>query len=381
MHLPTLSRIQTEGKIKAQPDDFIVKEIAPSGRIYEIGGKYEYDEKVDNMEALHFILEKRNMDQFKAAGLISKGLGIRKANIGFAGTKDKYAITTQRMSISGATRKSVESLDIPFMKLQYLGKGDTLQLGDLKGNRFQIKITEIKDMGKMERSIEELSKRNFLFPNYFGEQRFGTIRPITHIVGREILKGDLKRAVETYITKTFPDEPEDAAKARKAAKKDLKKALGLFGRKYHYERLMISHIIENPEDYKGAIRKLPPNLQKMFVHAYQSYLFNKTLSILVKSGVRESTLEIPLLGHGFRLPKDRKLLDALKEVFREENISLQDFRARSMPDLASKGEKRRAFVRAENFKTIQKGKDSITLQFDLPKGSYATTFLKEIISL
>jgi tRNA pseudouridine13 synthase len=123
-------------------------------------------------------------------------------------------------------------------------------------------------------------------PNYFGLQRFGVIRPVTHITGAFILKGDYEDAVLCYIGKDYPAEPPEVrdARARFRENRDPREALRTFPLPLSYERTMLHHLAANPKDYRGALLLLPPKLLSLLVSAYQSLLFNRVLSRRIARG-------------------------------------------------------------------------------------------------
>lgn len=364
-----------KGKIKQVAEDFIVDEV--------------FDFKSSNGKYIHFLLTKRGYDTFKALAALAKEFSLKQENLQIAGTKDKSALTTQRVSSSNLTKNKIDSFKHPRLKLKFLGYGEKLFLGDLRGNNFVITVRNIKyNKEQVEKIIEKnLNNLNGHFPNFFGEQRFGGVRPITHLIGKRLLKRNFKEAVLDYICLTFRNEPLGVRKARKKARTSLKDALNLFSSGYYYERVMLQHLVENNEDYVGAFKKLPPNLKRMFIHAYQAYLFNQVLSILLRKRVINYKMSIPIFTGRMKLPQNKEIFLAMKEVFRDEKLNLSDFRFKDFGELDSSNVKRAAFQKFSNFKILSigkdelnKGKNKVVVAFFLPKGSYATVFLKELFS-
>ncbi len=345
-------------EIKREPEDFIVEEITTEGKILSINENYFFEEKSKGNELI-CVLIKKNWDTLLALKEISKRLHISRNRIGFAGTKDKRAITSQLISLSGVKKEEVEKIkikDIQIKPLYY--SNERISLGFLKGNYFKIKVYTSKK-----------PKKERLIPNYFGVQRFGKQRPVTHLVGKEIIKGEPKKAVWTYLTETFETEKEEVKEARRrlAKEKDLKNALSYFPFYLKYERTLINHLIEYPGDYIGAIRVLPKTLKLMFVHAYQSYLFNKMLDYAIKNKIKVS--ELPLVGYS------SDLNDWQKKILKEEGVEIGDFHIKFLPELSTEGFMRKAFVEIKDFKITEETNESITIEFSLPKGVYATTII------
>ena len=113
-------------------------------------------------------------------------------------------------------------------------------------------------------------------------------------------------------------------------------------------------------------------------------MFNRVLSQLVEEGWYDEKYEIPLIGYKTDL-KDNRPENLIEEVLEEEDVSQEDFRMQEMPDLRSEGSYRRAFADFRNFDVLDieeddlnMGRNKMRVKFDLPKGCYATTFLREI---
>lgn len=363
-----------KGEIKEQVEDFIVQEMAS----HETG------------EGDHLIvkLRKQNMTTLQAINKLSKMLHISRKRIGYAGNKDKRAVTEQFISIKGVSEEDVNQVFTDEFDLEVIGEGNRIGLGNLMANRFEITLRDlnlpIENIRKMVlNTVEEMDGK---MPNYFGEQRFGSARPITHQVGRLILQGEWEEAVWTYIAKPYESEYKSIRKVRKDLweTREVEGAAERIPEKFQYEKTLLYHLTKNPGDYKGAIKRLPEGLQTLFIHAYQSWVFNRVLSQLVDEGWYDEKYEIPLVGYQTDL-KDNRPENIIEEILEEEDVSQEDFRMQEMPDLRSEGSYRRAFADFRNFDILDiedddlnMGRNKMAVKFDLPKGCYATTFLREI---
>lgn len=352
-------------EIKRIPEDFVVEEITPENEILEIGKKYIFDENSKG-DQLICILERNNWDNQLVMKKISSHLGVSVKRIGYAGTKDKRALTSQRISLWGIEKEKVDRVkikDVEIKPLYYSNK--RIELGDLKGNHFRIKVYADK-MKKVKKKMN--------IPNFFGEQRFGKTRPITHLVGEKLINNDVESAVKIYLTKIFDAEADDAKQARKRLSEDYdyKKALEYFPLHLKFERTLIGHLAEYPKDYAGAMRKLPKNLLIMFSHAYQGHLFNKYLELVIKKKKKFKTG--PLLG--FESVPENKFEE---EFIKNNKIDLGIFRVRQMPESSSRGMRRELYITPENLK-VEKKEDYFIVDFSLPKGSYATTVIDYLFS-
>jgi len=365
-----------KGEIKEQVNDFIVEELA----------SHQTDEDGDHLIVK---LRKQNMTTMEAVSKLSNMLHISKNRIGYAGNKDKRAVTEQHISIQGVSQEDVNQIFTDEFELEVVGRNGHIGLGNLDANRFEIALRQLKlpieDI--RNRALKIVEEMDGKFPNYFGKQRFGSARPITHQVGRLILQENYEEAVWTYIAKPYDQEYKSIRKIRDELweTREVEDAAEKFPEQYRYEKALLYHLTKNPGDYKGAIKRLPDGLQQLFIHAYQSWVFNRALSQLVKDGWYEPEYEVPLVGYKTDL-KDGKPENLIEEILEEENVSQEDFRLQNFPDLRSEGTYRRAFADFRNFDVLEIGEDNLnmnmnkmTVKFDLPKGAYATVFLREIM--
>lgn len=350
------------GKLKTIPEDFVVEEVDPKNRVVSRSGKYSFDKKSSG-KFLQCVLIKENIDTISAVEKLARALRINPERITFAGTKDSKAVTAQRISIFDFHVESLENLAVEGITVVPISYGGKVFLGDLVGNRFTITVRSIHATAKeIQHLVEDtLQQLSGTFPNYFGEQRFGGDSPFTHIVGRHILEGDFKAAVETYLES---------------------------GREFGiYEKRIREELEMFPDNYVGALKQFPFSLRRMFVHAYQSYLFNRTLAALVHD--QEKPTKIPIVGYEYKSPLIKtKEWDMMDKILKEEKIVPSQFRIKELPDLSSAGETRPAFSTFSDLQIvsidkdeINKGRQKVVLSFTLKKGSYATVLLREFFLL
>ncbi len=398
------------GRLRMRSEDFVVEEIGED-LSYE-GGRY-----------LVLEVEKVDWDTHHLVRDLSRQLKISQKRFGWAGTKDKNAVTRQRMSIASLDEKELDRITLPDVKIKVLGRSNrAVSLGDLIGNRFCVRIGEIDlDEDETARRLDGVTKEIEALgglPNYFGVQRFGEVRPVTHLVGEALVRGDPEKAVLTYLALPFPDEPETTrlARSRLLDGKDFGRALREYPLRLRYERAMMSRLLEEEGDWAHSFDVLATNLKRLFVHAYQSLLFNMVLSRRMRSGlpldravegdvvcfskgglpdadkiqkVDSSNLEavnrlaergrafvtLPLFGYGSEFAEgapgeiERSVLD-------EVGVTFSDFRVLANPDLGSPGYRRPALLKFDPVWVVEEG-GSALLKFDLPAGSYATVVLRE----
>lgn len=424
------------GIIKKKVDDFIVEEVLVDGSIANINEKPNssvLSSSTKEEKYLLCVLIKKDWDTFSVFRNISKKLGINENQIRFAGIKDAKAITAQHITIENATIEKISTKNFKDIMIYPIGYiREHLSSYYLFGNNFTIKISNLnyprsKISNVLGKFIDELNNLGGI-PNYFGHQRFGTIRPITHIVGKAIIKDDFEKAVLTYLTSFSEYEHPSSKMARKQLdnSQNFKQALTNFPKNLRYERILLKHLANKPTDFIGAFSKLPFKLQALFVQAYQSYLFNLVLSERLNQDIslKEATIGdyvvnversgLPMvqfgkivdtdsLNHTNRLIQLGKLRVALpligirqkqskgkigeiqEHIFEKEDIKSSTFRVNKLPRISGKGCLRTTlspiinFRIRENLSNSRTSRNNLTLSFSLLKGSYATILLRELI--
>ena len=381
-------------RIKTKPEDFTVEEI-PNLKPGE-EGKFHLVE-----------LKKRDTSTLEALRVISRFLKIPLKEIGFAGLKDRYAITTQYLTVPASYEISdtcfrfagkwqqVDYLDWnrdSGFCIKVLGKVQKpLTLGDLKANRFTITVRNF------EKNLRERFYRNYEvvkrygFPNYFGEQRFGSVKSRDDFVLRYLLKGDYEGALRSYFFgKSTIDFWGDWRKLYRTLSPTLEE----------YEKDLIRGLMRGLTPEK-AFRILPKNVRLMFNFAYQSFLWNEVLREYIEEKypfvrvpfinnwklsyylevydiTHLKNLEIPYTGHKFP-PKDRVLRGAIKKVFKRYGVKEEWFDREVGGMVVMTDGLRKAVVFPEGFKILEKTRSRIKLQFSLPSGSYATVLLRFLL--
>src|SRR5437867_5426924 len=243
------------GTLKATADDFVVEEIS-SPPPPAIDGSY-------TIAALRV----RNWETNRLVRELARGLHVSRRRIGFAGTKDKRALTTQLFSFENVPPEAIKALRMKDVEVLDLSRSDRpLEIGDLVGNRFQIVVRDLAVAEDRAIPIAEEAARQVRsfggFPNFFGLQRFGSIRPITHVVGRHLVRGEFKEAVDAYVANPIDGEGEQAFEIRQelAATGDYAEALAAMPDVMGFEKALLNHLVQEPGDYVGALQRLPFNL-------------------------------------------------------------------------------------------------------------------------
>lgn len=422
------------GVIRESVNDFIVEEVLVDGSKANVNSDVPNRVLGSSSQKQQYLLcklVKRDWDTFIAVKNVSKQLGIDQKKIEIAGIKDAKAITAQHVTIEGTSIEDVSKVNVKDLKVCPIGYiHNSLSSFYLLGNHFTIKIKSIKQpKSTIEKQIAQTAKELEEYggiPNFFGHQRFGTTRPITHLVGKALFKGCLEEAAMTFLAKPSEYEHPSSRQARLelSLTKNFMKAQQDFPKQLRFERFMINHLVEHPDDYLGAFKRLPAKLQALFVQAYQSYLFNRFLSERIKNGlslrqaeVGDYVVDIERSGlPNVKTPKTVTALDLAKtnerikagktvialplvslkqklskgvmeqiekKVLEEENIDTADFRANGFSTIGRQGGVRAIVTPVKDFEIngveICDYDASVILSFMLHRGSYATVLLREII--
>lgn len=406
------------GKLRTIPEDFLVKEISQYPLVKENGNYTIAEITTTNWETNTFINE------------ISDRLHISRNRISFAGTKDKRAKTTRLMSFYKIPKEKLSSIQIRDVSINNIYYSDQqVKIGELVGNRFEITIRNIEPniKPKQIQTIASFIIEKHGFPNFYGIQRFGTMRPITHVVGEHIVRNDFQKAVMTYVANPLIGEDEYNYKLRERLQKtsNFSEALTSYPDELNFEKAILNKLVVDPNDFVGALTQLPKNLLTMFIYAYQSYLFNKILSERI---LRKLPLNKAVVGD-FILPVRNNVIDESEliettdnnmekinkqiakgkasvsgllfgsdskfssgemgeiehKIIEKEKLNPRDFIIPEIPFISSSGSRRPLLTPVNNLEfelmgdDLNKDKLALKLKFELRKGSYATSLLREFM--
>ena len=419
----------TGGRLRDSPADFRVREL-------EAVDAEPVDADPGSYPHLVFRVELRGWDTNDFAGALSDRLGISRERVSWAGTKDKHAVTTQLFSVD-----SIDPDELPDLRdaaVEVVGRtGRPVLFGDLAGNAFEVVVRDPDRPGNARAVTDDL--RAFAgtdepatddgvlvgVPDYFGQQRFGSRRPVTHEVGLALVREGFEAAVLAYVGNPSDREPERTREARGYVEetRDWQGALERFPGHMGYERAMCHQLATvggepDPEDFRAALETAPTNLQQLFVNAAQSFVFNRVLSARLERGLpfaepvagdvvcfrdREvDAVAVPDTDRTQRVTPDR--LETVRRhcergrafvtaplvgtdtdlaggdpgeiertVLGDVGVDPGDF---DLPgEFHSEGTRRPVLVRTDL--TVER--EPLTFSFALPKGSYATVLLREFL--
>jgi tRNA pseudouridine13 synthase len=304
------------------------------------------------------------------------------------------------------------SIDNPAFSLEHLGRLDhPYQPAHFRGNRFDVVIRDLSaDAARRAldavRSIEADG-----LPNYFDDQRFGSVGYSGQFIAHAWLTGDAERALELALAEANPSD-RAAAKAQKAI---LRQCWGNWSEaKARLERSpsrsIVTYLVDHPTDFRGAFARMRRELRTLYFSAFQSHLWNLILARMIEHSTRpDQRITIALkaglfpFGSGLDpdqagalrdwqipLPSSRNPLpegtrgQVIAEVLAAYQLTWPDFRVRHLKDVFFSKGSRPALVFPAHLAAavaddeMHRGKKSLRLSFELGKGSYATIMVKRI---
>jgi len=400
--------------LKGSPEEFRVTEIS----------SYPRPDPAGAFTILR--ITSHDWEQHELGAALARRLGLAPHAIAWSGTKDRRAVAERLLSYRGAPPDG--ELGLPRVELLEAYRArDGLVLGHHFGNAFEIHVAPVDaDPGSADRSYaatESALRAAGGFPNFFGPQRFGEVRPITHEVGRALVRGDPAAAVDVYLVAVPPGTAPgrgDAARAAYASHRDPVRALREMPAEYRFERALLERLARG-RSATQALRGLSRDLRLLFVHAYQSYLFNRWVGARHRAGLpltgpvagdrvlrlgRDGTvrgldavpvdadnreecaalvarggarLAGPLVGYETPI-EDGPVGRLLGDLLTEEAISPTAFRIPFAPEISSRGAWRPVLL---PLPPLARTPDAagVWFRFALPKGAYATVLLREYLKV
>jgi tRNA pseudouridine13 synthase len=384
-------------KVKQQPEDFQVEEltdVAPTGT-----GPFAL-----------YLLEKRGWTTPDALGAVRRRWKLDRRRVSYGGLKDRHALTRQYLTVFRGPRRRLTHQGFT---LEYLGQVPAAYTShDIRANRFRLTLRSFAEAEAEEAlaALEEVRREGV--PNYFDDQRFGSVSPGGEFVARAMVQGHHEEALRLALVAPY----EHDRAAHKQEKAVLRAHWGEWAAckqrlpKGH-ARSLVSYLADHPADFRGALERLRPDLQGLYVSAYQSDLWNRMLArwmdghlrpeqllrvrlrlrqVPMQQGLDEGQLRqladltLPLPTARTRLEQSDPRASLLDEVLAQDGLRPEQLKLKgSRKMFFSKGERAALCIPAElEFQAqaddLHPGRRKLLLAFDLPRGCYATLLVKRI---
>jgi len=366
------------GIIKKQNDDFVVSEVITEkahSRICSDSGYAVYKLKKNGIDTTHALAK-----IFKKYGIRLKALGLKDASA----VTEQFVFTTSKM-------KHDFEINEPRYSLKKIGFTDKpLSKKEMVGNHFQIKIDNASDI------VSQFEEHDRIL-NFYGYQRFGSTRPISHLIGKSLLQKNYLNTIQILLSYTSEyDKPENTELRKMMSDKSkYHEALKIIPNGMDLEKTVLKEMIESDNPVR-AIRALPLQIRRFFVHAYQSFIFNKTLSASFENGEEMFSpqeddvcydkngnlgkfendpyqrLSIPFVGYSYY--KKTRFHYYIEKILKDEEITPKDFFSKEMQEISNEGGFRNSSIKCDDYKI----KDNV-VSFLLSRGSFATIVLRELM--
>ena len=384
--------------IKQEPDDFRVEEV--TALVPGDSGPFAF-----------YRLEKRGWSTPDALAAVRRRWQVEPRRLSYGGLKDRHADTVQYLTIFHGPRRGLHHHDVA---VRYVGQvAHPYASEDVICNRFRLTLRALDDAtrGRAAGRLEDVVRDGV--PNYFDDQRFGSVAgPGGEFIGRMLVRGRFEDALRLALT--GPYEHDRAAQKREkrlldAHWGDWAKCVGVLPR--GHARSLADYLRVHPDDYRGAVTRLRPELRGLYLSAYQSHLWNRMLAIRLRERLPPEQLRqvslrlgpvpfpaaldearrgefaamrLPLPSARLKLGPDDSDVPLVAAVLTEEGLELRDLQVKGIRELFfSRGERAAFCLPAGLTGTFapddrHPGRHKLILAFELPRGSYATLVVKAL---
>jgi tRNA pseudouridine13 synthase len=386
-------------KLKQQPDDFQVDELT------------DVRPGAEGAFAL-YRLEKRGWSTPDALAALRRRWKVHPERIAYGGLKDRHALTSQHLTIRNGPRRNLTHEGV---RVTYLGQIPApFTSADIAANRFRITLRAMSPEACASAAAALDEVRHHGCPNYFDDQRFGSVVSGGEFIGRLMVRGDFEGALRLALAAPYEFDRAEQKREKAiltahwgdwaACREKLPRG---------HARSLADYLVHHPGDYRGAVARLRPELRGLYLSAYQSHLWNRMLAwtlrrlcrpeqltpVALRLGevpffqnlddeqqARLHALTLPLPSARLHLEPDDPSAEVVQAVMAEEGLQLRDLRVKGIRELFfSKGERAAVLVpSAVSSETADDernaGRKKLVLRFELPRGCYATLIVKRVTS-
>lgn len=387
-------------KLRRIPEDFQVDELAAP---LSSGGPFAL-----------YRLTKTSIGTPEAVQAIVQRWGVHRKRISYGGLKDRHAVTSQHFTIHNGPRKSLQQKSL---QVEYLGQTSAaFTAAEIVANRFLLTLRDLTVPAAAELLKHFSAAAQTGIPNYFDDQRFGSLGQSGEWIARSWCRGDWERALWLALADPHPNDPAAERRQKQILRDNWGKwpeCQALLDRSHR--RSIVTYLADKvkvgkPADFRGALARIQVDLRGLYLSAWQSALWNRLLSRFLESGcpgqvlprieltcgsvvlpapndptVSAAWLEQQLPLPSARIDRPEGLVgDLLDQVLAEEGVELREVRVKYPRDsFFSKGSRRVWILptnatSAEADDELYPGRRKVQLSFELPRGSYATMLVKRV---
>jgi len=384
-------------KLKQRPEDFQVEELS------------DVHPGTSGVYAL-YRLDKTGWTTTDALAAVRRRWGIDSQRLSYGGLKDRHAVTSQHFTIYRGPNRNLNHERIV---VTHLGQcTEAFSAWGIRANRFTITLRSLSSDGVVQAraALGEVAEAGL--PNYFDDQRFGSVGQEREFIAKEMVHGRFERALWLALAAPYEFDRAEEKKVKAILREHWAEwpACKALLPKSH-ARSLVDYLATHPTDFKGAVARLRPELQGLYLSAYQSDLWNRMLALWLTRNLpsadlakletklamlpapirvslewreRWNSLVLPLPSARMKPAPGEEWAALIEEVLREEGLTLPELRIKGLQKpFFSKGD-RPACVRPQGLQfsdeadELHAGKRKVLLRFELPRGSYATMLVKRL---
>lgn len=359
-------------------------------------------------------LTKTSIGTPEAVQAIVQRWGVHRKRISYGGLKDRHAVTSQHLTIHNGPRKSLQQKSL---HVEYLGQtAAAFTSAEILANRFQLTLRDLTATAAADILRHYSTATQTGIPNYFDDQRFGSLGQSGEWIARAWCRGDWERALWLAMADPHPNDPADERRQKQILRDHWGKwpeCQALLERSHR--RSIVTYLsdkvkVGKPADFRGALARIQVDLRGLYLSAWQSALWNRLLSRYLENAspnhvlprieltcgpvalpipqdpaATAAWLDLQLPLPSARIDRPEGLVgELLDQVLAEEGVELREVRVKYPRDsFFSKGSRRAWIIpanatSAEAADELYPGRRKIQLSFELPRGSYATMLVKRI---